>query len=124
MVPAKNEPKPAAAKAGPGLPFDNQIYSLGYQVFLENRNLEDAWLVARSAVQQSPSDLQWRERLAQVAEWTQRSDVALENWLVIARATQKDAAWQAVLRLAPGLFDDAALIEGLRARFHERWIVC
>lgn len=104
----------AAGKAGPGLPFDNQIYTLGYQVFLENRNLEDAWLVARSAVQQSPSDLQWRERLAQVAEWTQRSDVALENWLVIARATQKDAAWQAVLRLAPGLFDDAALIEGLR----------
>jgi hypothetical protein len=102
------------AKQGPGLPFDDQIYSLGYQVFLENNNLEDAWLVARSAVQQSPSDLQWRERLAQVAEWTQRSDVALESWLVIARATQKDAAWQAVLRLAPGLFDDAALLEGLR----------
>ncbi len=103
-----------ADKAGPRLPFDDKIYSLGYQVFLENRNLEDAWLVARSAVQQSPRDLVWRERLAQVAEWTQRGDVALQNWLVIARATQKDSAWQAVLRLAPGLFDDAALIEGLR----------
>ena len=101
-------------KAGPGLPFDDKIYTLGYQVFLENSNLEDAWLVAKSAVQQAPNDLAWRERLAQVAEWTQRSDVALQNWLVIARATQQDRAWQSVLRLAPGLFDDAALIEGLR----------
>jgi len=103
-----------AKKAGPGIPFDDKTYTLGYQVFLENRNLEDAWLVARSAVQQSPGDLAWRERLARVAEWTQRSPVALENWLVIARRTQKDEAWQAVLRLAPGLFDDEALVEGLR----------
>lgn len=103
-----------AKKAGPGIPFDDKTYTLGYQVFLENRNLEDAWLVARSAVQQSPEDLAWRERLAKVAEWTQRSPVALENWLVIARRTQKDEAWQAVLRLAPGLFDDEALVEGLR----------
>lgn len=103
-----------AKKAGPGIPFDDKTYTLGYQVFLENRNLEDAWLVARSAVQQSPGDLAWRERLAKVAEWTQRSPVALENWLVIARRTQKDEAWQAVLRLAPGLFDDEALVEGLR----------
>ncbi|WP_231940699.1 tetratricopeptide repeat protein [Acidovorax sp. RAC01] len=100
-------------KKGPGIPFDDKIYSLGYQVFLENSNLEDAWLVARSAVQQSPGDLAWRERLARVSEWTQRGSVALDNWLVIARRTQKDEAWQAVLRLAPGLFQDEALVEGL-----------
>ena len=47
------------------MPFDDKIYTLGYQVFLENRNLEDAWLVAKSAVQQAPNDLAWRERLAQ-----------------------------------------------------------
>ncbi len=102
-----------SAKKGPGIPFDDKIYSLGYQVFLENSNLEDAWLVARSAVQQSPGDLAWRDRLARVSEWTQRSSVALDNWLVIARRTQKDEAWQAVLRLAPGLFHDEALVEGL-----------
>ena len=114
VVTAQAGNRTGAEKAGPGLPFDDKIYTLGYQVFLENRNLEDAWLVAKSAVQQAPNDLAWRERLAQVAEWTQRSDVALQNWLVIARATQQDRAWQSVLRLAPGLFDDAALIEGLR----------
>lgn len=114
LMTAQGSDRTGMEKAGPGLPFDDKIYALGYQVFLENRNLEDAWLVAKSAVQQAPDNLAWRERLAQVAEWTQRSDVALQNWLVIARTTQQDRAWQSVLRLAPGLFDDAALIEGLR----------
>ncbi len=103
-----------AAPPTPGLPFDDKTYSLGYQVFLENRKLEDAWAIAQAAVQQSPGNLVWRERLAQVSEWTLRLDVALENWLVVARQTQKKEAWQAVLRLAPGQFDDAALVQALR----------
>ncbi|MDY0105478.1 MAG: tetratricopeptide repeat protein [Giesbergeria sp.] len=108
------------AKTGPGLPFDDKTYTLGYTVFLENQNLEDAWLVARAAVQQSPQDMAWRERLAQVSEWTQRLGMALEHWLVLARKTQKTAAWQAVLRLAPGQFDDAALIDALRFEFRRQ----
>ena len=105
--------KTAETQAGPGLPFDDKIYSLGYSVFLENRNLEDAWRVAQAAVQQSPHHMVWRERLAQVSEWTLRLEMALKHWLVLARSTQQDSAWQAVLRLAPGQFDDAALIEAL-----------
>jgi len=98
----------------PGLPFDEKIYSLGYQVFLENRKPEDAWAVARAAVQQNPSSLEWRQRLAQVSEWALHLDVALENWLIVARQSQKKEAWQAVLRLAPGQFDDAALVQAIR----------
>jgi hypothetical protein len=63
--------------------------------------------VANAAVQQQPSSLVWRERLARVSEWTERPVQALEQWLFIARQTQKDDAWKAVLRLAPGLFHDA-----------------
>jgi len=105
--------KARTSQEGPRLPFDNKTYTLGYEVFLESKNLDDAWLVARAAVRQAPGDMAWRERLAQVSEWTQRSEVALENWLMVARSTQKDEAWQAVLRLAPGLFDDEALQDGL-----------
>jgi hypothetical protein len=43
----------AARQEGPGLPFDDKTYELGYQVFLENRNLEDAWRVAAAAVHQA-----------------------------------------------------------------------
>lgn len=102
------------APLAPGLPFDDKIYSLAYQVFLENRKPDDAWAIARAAVQQRPGDMAWRERLARVSEWTERPDVALANWLVIARQTQRDDAWQAVLRIAPGQFDDAALVQALQ----------
>ena len=104
----------SARPGGPGIAFDDKLYTLGYDTFLENRKPEDAWLVAQSAVRQAPDNMAWRERLARVAEWTGRPEVALDNWHQVALATQKDEAWQAVLRLAPGLFDDAALAAALR----------
>lgn len=101
-------------RTGPQLTFDNKTYTLGYEVFLESGNLDDAWLVAQAAVRQAPTDMVWRERLAKVSDWTQRGAIALEHWLVLARTTQRDDAWQSVLRLAPGLFADEALLEALR----------
>jgi polysaccharide biosynthesis protein PelB len=99
--------------AEPGIPFDDKIYSLGFEVFLENRKLEDAWQVAAAAVRQVPANIVWRERLARVSEWSGRAEIALDNWLILAKQSQNDAAWQAVLRLAPGLFNDPALISAL-----------
>lgn len=98
----------------PALPFDDRIYTLGYDVFVENRKLDDAWKVASAAVRQAPDSLTWRRRLAQVAEWTTRPQAALDNWHAIARQSGDDEAWQHVLRLAPGLFDERALIDALR----------
>lgn len=102
-----------AVEREPGMPFDNKAYTLGYEVFVENGKLEDAWVVAKSAVRQAPDNLVWCERLARVSEWTGRPQVALLYWLKVAQASQRDEAWQGVLRLAPGLFDDAALIPAL-----------
>lgn len=96
-------------RGGPQLPFDDRAYTLGYEAFLDNRKQEDAWKVAASAVRQAPASLVWRERLAKVSEWSGRPRLALENWLYLARHSGRDDAWQAVLRLAPGLFDDEAL---------------
>ena len=111
--------RPGAPHA-PALPFDDKTYTLGYEVFLENRKLEDAWAIAQAAVRQIPSDMRWRERLAQVSEWTQRPAIALEHWLVLARQTNQESAWQAVLRLAPGQFDDGALVQALRHQLRSR----
>ncbi len=109
-----------ANPGAPGIPFDDKIYLLGYEVFLENRKLEDAWQVAAAAVRQAPDDMPWRQRLAQVSEWTTRPEIALENWLTVARQTQADLAWQAVLRLAPGLFNDPALIAALHYQLSQQ----
>jgi hypothetical protein len=103
-----------AGPSGQSGPFDDKVYTLSYQVFLENGKQEDAWKVAASAVRQSPDDLVWRERLAKVSEWTNRPEIALEHWLHLARQTQRADAWQSVLRLAPGLLNDDALIAALQ----------
>ena len=110
--------KPASKP--PDLPFDEKAYALGYQVFLENNKPEDAWAVAQAAVRAQPSSMVWRERLARVSEWTERPAMALQQWLLIARQTHREDAWQSVLRLAPGLFDDAALVEALHHQLRRK----
>ena len=105
---------------GPKLAFDERAYTLGFEAFLDNRKLDDAWKVAASAVRQAPASLVWRERLAKVSEWSGRPRLGLENWLHLARATGREDAWQAVLRLAPGLFDDEALRLALQRELARR----
>lgn len=103
----EDAPRPAP----PGMrPYDEKLYKLAYDIFLANRNLDDAYKVADAAVRQVPADAAWRERLAQVSEWTGKPAEALQQWLYLARHTDADKALQAVLRLAPGLHDDEALL--------------
>lgn len=107
------------AQAATTIPFDEKTYLLGYQVFLENGNAEDAWQLAHTAVAQHPQDTAWRERLAQTSEWTGRQPLALQQWLHLAQSTDQESAWQAVLRLAPGLFDNHALALALRHQLRQ-----
>jgi hypothetical protein len=106
----------AVAGEGPALPFDPKVYELAYTVFLENRKVADAYRVAASAVRQAPDNLLWRRRLAQVAEWWNRPDEALEQWLFIARRSGDADAWEAVRRLSLGLLRDDAYEAWLRHR--------
>lgn len=95
-------------------PYDARLYLLAYEVFLANGDVESAYKVARSAVNQVPGDAAWRERLARVAEWSRRPAEALAEWRWLAEHAGTEDAWQGVLRIAPGLGDDAALIPALR----------
>ena len=106
---AADDDKPRLPPAGMR-PFDDEHYRLAFDVFVGGRNLDDAYRVAEAAVRQVPDNLAWRERLAQVAEWSGRPAEGLRQWLTIARRTGAEKAWQAVLRLAPGLSDDEALL--------------
>lgn len=103
--------KPVSAQ--PQLPFDDEIYRLGYDVFLANRNISNAYIVATAAVRQAPDNAAWRERLAKVAEWNGQPAIALEQWRYLAQRNNSEAAWQAMLRLAPGLFDEETVIIAL-----------
>ena len=97
----------------PQLPFDDEIYRLGYDVFLANRNVPNAYVVAAAAVRQAPDNDDWRERLAKVAEWNGKPAIALEQWRYLAVRQNNEQAWQAMLRLAPGLFDEETVVLAL-----------
>ena len=95
---------------------DPADYELGFKVFLANGDLAAAQRVAQTAVDRDPASIEWRERLAQVAEWNHAPDVALANYLVLARTHGDDKYWKQVERFAPALGDIDAM---LAAAIHE-----
>ncbi|MEQ1662695.1 MAG: tetratricopeptide repeat protein [Thiobacillus sp.] len=116
-APLRRHPALRNVNGSPQLPFDDAIYRLGYDVFLGNRNLRDAYAVAQAAVRQVPDRADWRERLAQVAEWHGQPALALAQWRHLALTRNNLGDWQALLRLAPGLFDHPTLILALRHEY-------
>ena len=95
-------------------PYDERLYTLAYDVFLANGDVESAYRVARAAIASVPEDAAWRERYARAAEWSRRPAEALAAWRWLAEHAGSEPAWQAILRLAPGLGDDEALLPALR----------
>lgn len=109
------------------LPFDDESYTLSYNIFLANRNLVDARLLAQSAVRQQPGSASWYKRLAEVSEWSNAPDQALSAWQNYARISGDEAGWDAVLRLSQGTFlqgpQQAALEHKLRADpGNQKWL--
>ncbi len=100
----------------PGLSFDDEAYTLGYNIFLANRNLVDARRVAESAVRQQPDSAFWRKRMAEVCEWSNAQQDALPHWLAYARLTGEETAWDNVLRLAEGLHDTEPMLVALQRK--------
>ena len=108
-APSKS-PTSSDPAAIPRLPFDDQAYKLAYDVFLANSNQADAYKVAESAVRQAPNHMEWRRRFAQIADWTGKPTIALEQWLYLAQSGKDTAAWEQVRRLATGVWDAQALL--------------
>ncbi len=104
----------------PRLAFDPDAYALAYDVMLANANLEDAYAIAWVAVRHEPANTDWNLRLARVAEWSARPEVALDAWHALATRTGRDDAWREVERLARGLRDEPRLAASLRNRIRQR----
>jgi len=101
-------PAPAANASANDTPASD--YELAYRVFLANGDVANAQRIAQSAVDKDPQSITWRERLAQVAGWNRRQDIALANYVIIAKMRGTDDDWKRVARLAPGLNDNAAML--------------
>ncbi len=92
-------------------PYTSKNYELGYQVFIENGNLPQAFRVAEAAVRQVPNEMIWHLRLAQTAEWTGKPELALREWRWVLRYHETKEALLAVLRLAPSLNEYGVLLD-------------
>ncbi|MBP9713033.1 MAG: tetratricopeptide repeat protein [Sterolibacterium sp.] len=111
-----HEPQPPSAPVAhdkPGMkPYDAEDYALAFDAFLGSGDRERAFLVASKAVASVPADLEWRRKLARVAEWTQRPAVAWTQWSALFRQGDRTAETQtAMLRLAPFFDEPGAAIE-------------
>lgn len=77
---------------------------------LAGANLPDAMRFAQAGLVQNPGDAKLRERYAQVLEWGGKPQEALTQWLAIMQRGASERATAQVLRLAPMLYDDDALL--------------
>ena len=118
--PGQTADTPPAEAAEPAQPpeataelrrYQSDDFLLAYNVFVGAGQLEAALRVAQRAVQERPRNREWRRRLAQVAEWLARSDIAAEQWRALfAMGDRSDATIQSLLRLAPALDDPTAVL--------------
>ena len=99
---------PTSSNASPpgtiAAPFKQELYDLGYTVFLANNNPADAWRVALMALKSRPNDQEWLKRAAQAAEWSGRPELSLAHWAALAKAGDTQA-YNRALDLARGLHD-------------------
>jgi len=102
--------------AMPSVPYEGELYLLGYDVFLANENPLEAFLLAEKAVAERPDDIDWRRRAAQSGEWSGNSLRALEHWFYLADRTEVPEAADNALRLARGLSHNSLLKQLLEKR--------
>lgn len=116
--PPSSRKLPDAAPDSPLMrPFNQEDFALAYDVLLGSGDLERAFQVARQAVQQAPKDNTWRQKLARVAEWTQRPVVAGEQWRTLfQRGDRSEETVSAVIRLASLLEDPSMALQAWAIR--------
>ena len=82
-----------------------KVYDLAYTTYLANNNLPKAFKSAAAAVYYYPNDLAWRQRLAEVAAWSNKPDVSLRQWYYLAKLTKKPTNINQALKLSISMYD-------------------
>ncbi|MGC1443756.1 MAG: tetratricopeptide repeat protein, partial [Burkholderiaceae bacterium] len=97
----------------PHLAFSQELYLLAYQVFLARGSIDNAYAVALAAVDQRPELTEWRIRLAETAQWSQRPLMALKQWQFLANRFNTPEYWNKAAGLAEGVRDKDAVLKYL-----------
>lgn len=109
----------SAALAAPP-PYVDSYYNDSYKVFVGANNLQRARQLVEEALYWRPDDPVWVKRLAIVTGWQGDTEASLAAWYRLARLDDSLEAWQHVMDLAPGTFNDQLLLEARRRLLRER----
>ena len=92
-------------------PFNQDDFFLAFDALVSGGDLKSASRIAEQAVREVPSDREWRRKLARIADWTQRPNLAAEQWQALfSQGDRSEETVSAVIRLAPLLDQPAAVI--------------
>jgi polysaccharide biosynthesis protein PelB len=100
-------------------PFDEQDYVLAFDTLVAAGDLKRAFAIAQKAVQSIPLDRAWRLRLAKISQWTQRPEIAAEQWVYLFEQGDHSAETVAkVIAFAPSTDRPALALRawGIHAR--------
>jgi len=67
-----------------------ELYLLISDILLAVNDIKGAYKITELAVKNWPDNLVWRKKLAIIAAWDQKPEIALEQWLFIANHSLKD----------------------------------
>ncbi len=91
--------------------FNQEDFSLAFDALISGDDLASSLRVAEQAVRERPSDRDWRRKLARVADWTERPNLAAEHWQVLfSQGDRSEETVSAVIRLAPLLEKPASVM--------------
>jgi len=72
------------------LPTDENLLKFSFQILLQTRDLENAYKLAKFAVEKFPDSIYWRKNLFMVSLWTQHLDDAYESAIFLFKKKVKD----------------------------------
>jgi len=100
------------------LDTDDQELKLLFQVFSYSSDLENAYKTARKALELYPKSLYWHRKMAEVAQWTDRREEAVEHMLYLYSHTQNKVLEDKILEysLSAYQYKTAAVMMEKRVR--------
>ncbi|MEO5659256.1 MAG: tetratricopeptide repeat protein [Polaromonas sp.] len=93
------------------LPDDAAVLSQQIELELAVKDLPAALVLASRLVKLDPIHFENRIRLARIAEWAGKQDIALEQWTLLARGAPASEAMDNALRLALARQNDGLWLE-------------
>lgn len=102
------------------LTYDEKDYVRAYKVFLANGKIEDAFFLAKHAVEQRPNDDRWRQNFIQAALWLGQNFTALQQLSFLALQKKQPTALEEAIKIGNKIGANYELIPLLQLKLKQQ----